>query len=89
MSAAEIIQQITTSPGIFSFSAFLKIKQVSLPSYAFSDSKLEMSEAYPLLPLFAYGNVSDYNVEKYGLLGEQQLYKLKLLTLASIAASRG
>ncbi|GIL74697.1 hypothetical protein Vretimale_2332 [Volvox reticuliferus] len=80
----EIIAKATADPGVFGFGELLDVPSVK---------ELQGSDLAPhfaLLQLFAYGTWSDYQANATGFpaLTEQQVLKLKQLTVVSLAANQ-
>ncbi|KAK9904924.1 hypothetical protein WJX75_005723 [Coccomyxa subellipsoidea] len=84
LALADLIQKVTAEPGIFTFGELLDLPNVK------ELEKSECSKAHQLLQLFAYGTWSDYkgNIGSLPGLNDQQLLKLRQLTVVSIAESK-
>ncbi|GLC36256.1 hypothetical protein PLESTB_000603200 [Pleodorina starrii] len=80
----EIIAKATADPGIFGFGELLDVPSIR------ELQGTELAPHYALLQLFAYGTWSDYQANAGSLppLSEQQVLKLKQLTVASLASSQ-
>jgi len=82
-AAAKLIQDATSSPGVFVFGELFQLAGVQ---------ELEKNEqhrkSYALLQLFAYKTYADYiqNQDQFPALNEAQTIKLKHLTIVSMAA---
>lgn len=83
-AAAQLIQQVTEAPNVFTFGELLNMEGIS---------QLEGNETYAkewkLLQLFTFGTYTDYIENKDNLpsLNDVQLKKLRLLTIASLASA--
>ncbi|KAF5312211.1 hypothetical protein D9619_003684 [Psilocybe cf. subviscida] len=84
-AAAKLIQDATAAPGVFIFSELLQ-----LPNIQELANNEQHKKAYALLQLFAYKTYPDYLQYKDELLplNQNQLTKLKHLTIVSLAADR-
>ncbi|EFJ46735.1 hypothetical protein VOLCADRAFT_81770 [Volvox carteri f. nagariensis] len=80
----EIIAKATADPGVFGFGELLDVPNIK------ELQGTDLSPHYALLQLFAFGTWSDYqaNAGSFPQLLEQQVLKLKQLTVASLAASQ-
>ena len=82
-AAAQLIQQVTEAPNIFTFGELLNIDGIA---------QLEGNDTYKkewkLLQLFTFGTYPDYleNTADFPTLSEMQIKKLRLLTIASLAS---
>ncbi|KAK9820336.1 hypothetical protein WJX72_009146 [[Myrmecia] bisecta] len=81
LALSKIIEKATSEPGVFTFGELLDLPSVK---------ELRGSESglwYNLLELFCYGTLPDYRAgpSRYPSLNEQQLMKLKQLTIMSMA----
>jgi len=84
-AAAKLIQDATSAPGVFIFSELL-----GLPNIQELANNEQHKKAYTLLQLFAYKTYPDYLQYKDELppLNQNQITKLKHLTIVSLAADR-
>ncbi|BDA49446.1 COP9 signalosome complex subunit 7a [Coccomyxa sp. Obi] len=84
LALADLIQKVTAEPGIFTFGELLDVPSVK------ELENSEASKAHKLLQLFAYGTWSDYkgNASSLPALNDQQLLKLRQLTVVSIAENK-
>ncbi|SPO27627.1 related to cop9 signalosome complex subunit 7a [Ustilago trichophora] len=86
-AAANLVHQAISSPGVFFFGELFDVPGVAELS-ASTDSP-QLSTAYQLLSLFAYGTYSDYvRLSQQGSvpqLSNDQVQKLRQLTLLSLA----
>jgi len=84
-AAAKLIQDATSAPGVFIFSELLE-----LPNIQELANNEQHKKSYALLQLFAYKTYSDYLQYKDELtpLNQNQIVKLKHLTIVSLAADR-
>eukprot|EP01080_Neovahlkampfia_damariscottae_P005875 gene5875-9703_t len=82
--AASVISQATSSSNCFVFSEL-----INTPSILALKDLTETKKDFETLSLFCYGTYSDYkkNKENYVDLNEKQLYKLKQLSVVSLASS--
>jgi COP9 signalosome complex subunit 7 len=83
-AAAHLITQVTEAPAIFTFGELLAVEGIA---------QLEGNEAHAkewkLLQLFTFGVYTDYidHVDNFPSLSENQIKKLRLLTIASLAST--
>ncbi|SPO32593.1 related to cop9 signalosome complex subunit 7a [Ustilago trichophora] len=86
-AAANLVHQAISSPGVFFFGELFDVPGVAELSNITESSQL--SDAYNLLSLFAYGTYSDYvQLSQQGSvpqLSNDQIQKLRQLTLLSLA----
>jgi len=82
-AAAKLVQDATTSPGLFVFAQLLE-----LPNIKELSTNPQHAPTYSLLELFAHGTYNDYKANAASLpqLNQAQLTKLKYLSLASLAS---
>jgi len=82
-AAAQLVQQVTETAGVFVFNELLHMQGIKE-----LESNDKYAHAWQLLQLFAFGTLKDYkeNVSNVQSLSTQQLFKLRLLTIATLAS---
>ncbi|XP_057304560.1 COP9 signalosome complex subunit 7a-like isoform X1 [Hydractinia symbiolongicarpus] len=82
-AAAQLIRQACDAPGVYVFGELIEIDSIKE-----LESNPEFSKDWKLLQLYAYGKYSDYISNKSEIpdLTENQIKKLRLLTIASLAS---
>lgn len=76
-----LIAEIVEHPQIFVFGQLFELKSIQ-------SLKESSSKWFNLLELFAYGKLSDYNDQTMPPLNDQQIKKLRLLTIVTLATSK-
>lgn len=92
-AAANLVHQAISAPGIYLFGELFDVPGVAeLATSNGADSSSQLHTAYQLLCLFAYGIYSDYvQLLQVGIVPElsrDQIYKLRQLTVLSLARSQ-
>lgn len=83
-ASAQLIQQVTETPNIFTFGELLNIDGITQ-----LESNANYQKEWKLLQLFTFGVYTDYieHVANFPPLSDGQIKKLRLLTIASLASA--